>query len=388
MAGCLDGIRVIDLGRYQAGPRCSLILADLGAEVIKVEAAPRGDESRGLGMVYWQQYNRGKKSITLNLRDEKAKALLKEMVPKADMLLQNFSPGTMDEMGLGYEVLKQLNPRIIMINVSGFGQVGPYRDRRAFDPIGQAMAGVMFDTGPDGDEPVRCGPPIIDRITALHATIGALAALHRRDMTGHGQALDVCLLDSAYTLMEIPIAQYLVSGKEPRRFGNRAGTISPANTYHASDGWVYIIAVQQKMWENFCRAAGRDDLLKDPRTASVKLRGANIDFVEEQVAGWVKDKKVAEIVKLLAPAGVPVAPVHTIPQAAKDPHLWERKMLVEADDREGGKTYVAGLTVKFSATPGAIGPIPKAGEHNEEIYCGLLGHTASELKDWRAAGVI
>jgi crotonobetainyl-CoA:carnitine CoA-transferase CaiB-like acyl-CoA transferase len=365
-----------------------LILSDLGAEVIKVEAAPNGDESRRLGMVYWSQYNRGKKSITLNLRSEPGKAILRELVLKADMVLQNFSPGVMDEMGFGYPALEALNPGIILINVSGFGQYGPYRNRRAFDPIGQAMGGVMFDTGSEDGPPVRCGPPILDRITALHATIGALAALHRRDMTGHGQALDVSLLDSAFTLTEIPIAQYLTTGREPKRYGNRAGTLSPSNTYKARDGWVYIIAVQQKMWERFCSVAGRQELINDPRASSVHSRASNTDWVDEQVAAWVKDRTVAEVVETLGPAGVPVAPVQTIAQAAHDPHLWERQMLVETDDREGGKTYVAGLTVKFSETPGAIGPIPKPGEHNQEIYCGLLGHLLSELEAWRAQGVI
>ncbi len=384
MAGCLDGIRVIDLGRYQAGPRCSLILGDLGAEVIKVEAPPDGDESRRLGMVYWSQYNRGKKSITLNLRSDTGKKILRELIVKSDMLLQNFSPGVMDEMGFGYETLRELNPGIILINVSGFGQYGPYRDRRAFDPIGQAMAGVMFDTGGEGDPPIRCGPPIIDRITALHATIGALAALHRRDMT----ALDVCLLDSAFTLTEIPIAQYLTTGREPVRYGNRAGNLAPANTYRASDGWVYIIAVQQRMWERLCRAAGLEELMSDPRAASPHSRASHANWVDDQIASWVKERTVAEVVEKLAPAGVPVAPVQTIAQASRDPHLWERQMLVETDDRNGGRTYVAGLTVKFSDTPGTVGPIPKPGEHNHEIYCELLGHNPLELDEWKAAGVI
>jgi crotonobetainyl-CoA:carnitine CoA-transferase CaiB-like acyl-CoA transferase len=388
MAGCLDGVRVIDLGRYQAGPRCSMILGDLGAEVIKVEAAPDGDESRQLGMVYWSQYNRGKKSITLNLRSARGQTILKELVPKSDMLLQNFSPGVMDAMGLGYDALKQLNPGIIMINVSGFGQFGPYRNRRAFDPIGQAMAGVMFDTGSEDEPPVRCGPPIIDRITALHATIGALGALHRRDVTGVGQALDVSLLDSAFTLTEIPIAQYLTTGREPKRNGNRAGALAPSNTYRARDGWVYVIAVQQKMWERFCRAAEGRDLADDPRASSVHSRASNTDWVDQQVAAWVKDRTVAEVVEKLAPAGVPVAPVQTIAQAAADPHLWQRQMLVETDDRAGGKTFVAGLTVKFSETPGAVGPIPEPGEHNHEVFCELLGHSPSELEAWTAEGVI
>jgi len=388
MAGCLDGIRVLDLGRYQAGPRCSMILADLGAEVIKVESAPHGDESRRLGMVYWSQYNRGKKSITLNLRSAQGKDILRELVPKVDMLLQNFSPGVMDAMGFGYQALAQLNRGIILINVSGFGQQGPYRDRRAFDPIGQAMAGVMFDTGGEEDPPVRCGPPIIDRVTALHATIGALAALHRRDQTGEGQALDVCLLDSAFTLMEIPIAHYLTTGRTPRRYGNRAGVVSPSNSYQARDGWVYIIAVQQKMWERLCRAADRPDLLGDPRAASVEARRANQDWIDDQVAGWVKKRSVAEVVDKLAPAGVPVGPIQTIPQAANDPHLWQRQMLVETEDNEGDKAFVAGLTVKFSKTPGAVGRIPRPGEHNSEIYGDLLGHRPSELKQWRTHGII
>jgi len=386
-AGCLDGIKVLDLGRYQAGPRCAMVLGDLGAEVIKVEA-PGGDESRGLGSVYWSVYNRGKKSITLNLRSEQGIAILKSLVPKVDMLLQNFRPGVMDKMGLGYETLKRLNRGLILINVSGFGQDGPYRDRPAYDPIGQAMSGLMGFTGfPDGP-PIMTNSPIIDRITALHATIGALGALHRRDMTGEGQALDVCLLDTGYTLMEIPIAQYLLSGKEPKRRGNAPGGLAPCNTYQAKDGWVYILAVPQHMWGRFCRGIGREDLIDDERFSSIPGRASHADEVNALVEGWIKDKTVAEVVQILEQAEVPVGPVHSIPQAAQDPHLWERKMLVEIEDKEKGKTYVPGLTVKFSDTPGEIGPIPQPGEHNSQVYCEWLGHAEADMTRWREAGVI
>ena len=386
MAGCLDGIKVLDMGRYQAGPRCAMILSDLGAEVVKLEA-PGGDESRGIGKVYWSVYNRGKKSITLNVRSEKGIALIKELVPKFDMLLQNFRPGVMAAMGLGYDTLKQLNPGLILINVSGFGQQGPYKHRPAYDPIGQAMSGLMSFTGfPDGP-PVMTNSPIIDRITALHATIGALGALHRRDVTGQGQALDVCLLDTGYTLMEIPIANYLLSGKEPQRNGNSPGGISPCNAYQATDGWIYILAVPQDMFGRFCKGVGREDLLADERFSSIAGRGKHAKEIDGLVAEWVKARTVAEVSAVLEQAEVPFAPVHSIAQAAKDPHLWERQMLVEIED-QGDTTYVPGLTVKYSDTPGAIGTIPQPGDHNQEVYCGLLGYTPDDLADWREAGVI
>ena len=386
MAGCLDGIKVLDMGRYQAGPRCAMILSDLGAEVVKLEA-PGGDESRGIGKVYWSVYNRGKKSITLNVRSEKGIALIKELVPKFDMLLQNFRPGVMAAMGLGYDTLKQLNPGLILINVSGFGQQGPYKHRPAYDPIGQAMSGLMSFTGfPDGP-PVMTNSPIIDRITALHATIGALGALHRRDVTGQGQALDVCLLDTGYTLMEIPIANYLLSGKEPQRNGNSPGGISPCNAYQAKDGWIYILAVPQDMFGRFCKGVGREDLLADERFSSIAGRGKHAKEIDGLVAEWVKARTVAEVSAVLEQAEVPFAPVHSIAQAAKDPHLWERQILVEIED-QGDTTYVPGLTVKYSDTPGAIGTIPQPGDHNQEVYCGLLGYTPDDLAGWREAGVI
>ncbi|MBI4234267.1 MAG: CoA transferase, partial [Chloroflexi bacterium] len=232
----LEGVRVLDLGRYQAGPRCALMLARLGAEVIKIEKPGEGDESRVNGpfvrgqSAYWVQYNSGKKSLTLDLYKEQGRAVLRDLVKVSDVFLQNFRPGVIEEMGFGYPALRELNRRIVMLNVSAYGQYGPYRDRTGFDPIGQAISGLMSMTGFPESPPIRTYSPIIDRITALHATIGVLAALRERDLSGEGQAIDVCLADTGFTLMEIPITAYLGAGIVPQREGNR-GRTPPTNAY-------------------------------------------------------------------------------------------------------------------------------------------------------------
>lgn len=387
MGGVLEGVKVLDLGRYQAGPRCAMVMADMGAEVVKVEA-PGGDESRGLGTIYWSAYNRGKKSITLNLRSPEGISILKSLIPTADMILQNFRPGVMSKMGLGYETLKTLHPGIILINVSGFGQVGPHRDRLAYDPIGQAMSGLMGHTGFPAGPPVMTNSPVIDRITALHAAIGALGALHHRDRTGQGQSLDVCLLDTGYTLMEIPIAQYLLTGKEPERHGNTPGGVAPCNTFEAQDGWVYILAIPQHMWVRFCGGIDREDLATDERFLSIRGRAVHAQEINTIVEDWVRNQTVSEVVKRLKEAEVPVGPVHSIAEAANDAHLWDRGMLVEATDPDEGKTYVPGLAIKFSETPGRVGPIPSPGQHNREFFVDQLGHSEAQIDEWKAAGVI
>ncbi len=222
--GPLNGIRVIDLGRHQAGPRCAQVLARLGAEVIKIERLG-GEETRYHApwvrkqSAYWVQYNSGKKSVSMDLRQEAAKEVLRKLVKRSDVVVQNFRPGTIEKMGFGYDVLRALNPGIIMVNVSAYGQFGPYREKIGFDPIGQTMAGIAMVTGREGMPPIRAGVPIIDRTTALHAAIGTLAALHERTISGQGQTLDVCLADSGYSLTEIPITAYHGAGTEPKRGG-------------------------------------------------------------------------------------------------------------------------------------------------------------------------
>ena len=234
----LAGLRFLDLGRYQAGPRCALMFARMGAEVIKIET-PAGDESRRNGptvrgqSAYWVQYNSGKKSLSINLRTDEGKEVLRDLVKVSDFFLQNFRPGTIEVMGFGYEELKKLNPKIIMINVSAYGQYGPYKDRVGFDPIGQAMGGLMSLTGFPDDPPIRTYFPLIDRITSLHATIGALAALREREISSMGQAIDVCLADTGFTTNEIPISAYLGSGYEQPREGNGKGL---GGTYQTKDG--------------------------------------------------------------------------------------------------------------------------------------------------------
>ncbi|MGH7112285.1 MAG: CaiB/BaiF CoA transferase family protein, partial [Stellaceae bacterium] len=305
MSGSLDGVRVLELARYQAGPRGGMILGDLGAEVIKIEK-PGGEETRQSPplvrgqSVYFAVYNRGKKSLCLDLRQPRGKDIFADLVKTADIVLQNFRPGVMDRMGFGYARLAELKPDIILCSVSGFGQYGPYRDRPAFDPLGQAMSGLMSLTGKPVGTPLGAASSIVDRYTALHATIGMLAALRHRDKTGEGQEIDVCLLDSAYTMVEIPASYYLATGEE----GGEGGR----PPYPAKDGHVVISAAGREMAARLLRIA-TGDATADAGTGRFSSRSGPDDPRRKAVAAWCAEHTVAEICAALAAADIPAAPV-------------------------------------------------------------------------------
>ncbi len=376
----LEGVRVLELARYQAGPRGGMILSDLGAEVIKIERLG-GEETRGNAPIvrgqslYFTVYNRGKKSLCLDMRSAAGKAIFTDLVKTADIVLENFRPGTMEAMGFAYAQLKAINPRIILVSVSGFGQDGPYRDRPAFDPLGQAMSGLMSLTGQPVGQPIGTASSIIDRTTALHATIGALAALRHRDRTGEGQVVDCCLLDSALTLVEIPTSYYLATGEE----GGEAGRLP----YKAADGHVVISAIGREMAARlFKLVSGGADASGGPVNSSTG--GDRRKMLDD----WCARHTVNAICTALMDLGIPVAPVKTIPQVAEDPHLWAREMLVKVDDAVAGDIYVPGVAMKLSATPGHVGTVPTPGQHTDEILSRLLGYDAERLASLRAEKVI
>ena len=386
----LEGIRVLDLGRYQAGPRCALMFARMGAEVIKIENL-QGDESRKNGPVvrgqsaYWVQYNSGKKSLAIDLRKEEGKEVLRDLVKVSDILLQNFRPGTIDVMGFGYDELRRLNRSIIMINVSAYGQYGPYKDRVGFDPIGQALGGLMSLTGEEGMPPIKTFFPLIDRITSLHATIGALAALRERDISGEGQTIDVCLADTGYTCNEIPISAYLGDGYSQKREGNGRGT---GGCYETTDGWVIIAAANENMWGRLVSTMGKQEWLSDPRFESRQSRSENVLCIESHLKGWFKDKTMAEATKLLSDNGVPCSPVNTVAQAAEDPHLEEREIMVEVPDAIAGSIHVAGKMIKFGRTEMIVGSTPTIGQHSLEILSDTLSYSTEEIDRLKSNKVI
>jgi len=383
MSLSLDGVRVLELARFQAGPRGGMIMSDLGAEVIKIER-PGGEETRKHPpmvrgqSVYFTVYNRGKKSICLDLRNPRGKEIFADLVKKSDIVLENFRPGTMKAMGFDYDALRALNSGIILVSVSGFGQYGPYTERPAFDPLGQAMSGLMTLTGQPVGRPLGAASSVVDRYTALHATIGALAALRHRDRTGEGQLVDVCLLDSALTMVEIPTSYYLATGEE----GGEAGR----PPYRAKDGWVVISAAGREMAGRLMQlvsgaTTGKTDA--EPLTG-----GQGGDARRKALDTWCAERSVETICNALLEIGVPVAPVRTIPEVAKDPHLWEREMLVKMEDPVAGEMYVPGVTVKMSQTPGRVGPVPTPGQHTDEILGRMLDFDAATLAELRASKVI
>jgi crotonobetainyl-CoA:carnitine CoA-transferase CaiB-like acyl-CoA transferase len=390
MSACLDGIRVIELARFQAGPRAGMLLGDLGAEVIKIEP-PGGEETRRMPplvrgqSVYFSVYNRGKKSMCLDLRSAWGKAILTDVIRKADIVLENFRPGVINEMGFGYERLRELNPAIILVSVSGFGQYGPYRDRPAFDSLGQAMSGLMALTGQPVGQPVGTAASIVDRMTALHATIGTLAALRHREHTGEGQVVDVCLLDAALTMVEIPTVHYLATGQE----GGEGGR----PPYRARDGWVVISAASREMAARLMRLVGGerrepDGERREPDDTPVAGSTGSGDDRRALIEAWCAERTMAEICAILGEFGVPAAAVKSIPEVAHDTHLWEREMLVKMDDPSAGQRYVPGATIKLSKTPARVGRVPEPGEHTEEVLGSLLGYERAAIERLRGAGAI
>ncbi len=385
--GLLDGIRVLDLSRVLAGPYCGMLLADMGAEVIKVEVPGRGDDARinypiiNGESAYFMNLNRNKRGITLNLKSEKGKEIFRKLVAKSDIVLENYRPGVMDKLGLGYEELKKINPAIIYGAVSGFGHYGPYSQRPGYDIIGQAMSGLMSTTGWPGGAPTRTGTAISDVMGGISCCVGILAAYINRLKTGKGEKVDVSLVDSMVSSLEIINTLYLVSGKTPQRIGNRYEAIYPYDSFEAKDGMLVIGAGNQKLFTILCDVMGTPELLENPLFADNNLRVINHAELKPHIEEWLKDKTIDEAVDILLKAGVPAAPINTIDRVAKDPHIaGAREMFVEIEHPKAGKFKITGNQIKLTNHKiDTFKPAPLLGQHNHDVLKELAGLTDAEI---------
>ena len=396
MANALEGVMVLDFTQYLSGPFCTMLLSELGAEVIKVEFPGRGDPERFATPLtdkhesfQFLDRNRGKKSITLNLKNPKGLQIAKNLAAKVDILVENFATGGMEKLGLGYEELSKINPRLIYASISGFGHTGPRRFDVSYDVVSQAMGGLMAVTGyPDG-EPLRTGTSISDYLVGFNAAIAILAALHYRTLTGEGQSIDISMQDAVWALVFPDHADYFVTGKVPQRFGNQFASSVPFGTYNAKDGAVIICTITDVQWQRVLQAIGREDLSGDERFATRDNRVKNRDAVNAAVNGFCRERTVGEILTALKERQVACSPLPTFDQVANDPHLSSREMFVEVDQPVSGKLKLLGSVFKMSKTPGNRKmPAPAVGEQNKEIYSGLLGIDAQELKKLKTEGVI
>jgi len=357
----LQGIRVLDLSRVLAGPYCTMLLADMGAEVIKIERPEIGDDSRsfspfiGNESAYFMSINRGKKSIDLNLKDLEGKKIFWKLVEKSDIVVENFRPGAMEKLGIGYEDIKKVNPSIIYAAISGFGHTGPYSKRPAYDMIVQAMGGIMSLTGEDKGLPVRVGSSIGDITAALFGTIGILSALHVRNVTGEGQKVDVSMLDSQVAILENAIARYEVTKKIPRPLGTRHPSIAPFQSFITLDSHIIIAVGNDSIWERFCKAFEMQEYIDDHRFKNNIARVENVSELEKIVSKFTISKTTDECLTILERAGVPAAPINTVDKVIKDPQVLARDMIVELEHPTAGKIRSAGNPIKLSFTPIEIG---------------------------------
>jgi formyl-CoA transferase len=390
--GVLEDVLVVDLTRVLAGPYCSMILADMGANVIKIEVPGKGDDTRTYvpsyngESAYFINLNRNKRSLTLNLKSEKGKKILIELVKKADILLENFRPGTMERLGIGYEDLKLHNPELVYGCISGFGHTGPYKDRAGYDIIAQAMGGLMSTSGWPDSGPTRTGTAIGDVLAGLSCAIGVLASYNRKLKTGLGQKVDVALVDSVVSSLEIINQIYLAEGRIPQRIGNRYEAVYPYDSFKAKDGEIVIGGGNDKLFRLLANLMGKPELAEDERFCSNPMRVKNHALLKPLIEDWLKDYTIDESVEKILSVGVPAAPINTIDRVVNDPHIADaREMFIEIEHPKAGKIKICGNHIKFSDTPVMFErPAPLLGQHNQEILKELLdigGHECEKLKE-------
>ena len=401
MEQALSDVTVLDLGQVIAMPFCTMLLADMGARVIKVESRDRGRERQSLGIkrkrggveerVPAAQYrDRNKLAITLELKTPKGVELFKELAARSDVVTENFSVGTLERLGLGYEDLRKIKPDIVYASITAFGQHGPYAMQRGYDMLAQAISGYMSITGFPDNPPTRSGQSISDYYAGMLCAFSIVSALHYRNRTGKGQHIDLALLDSLVVALDNLGERYTVGGEVLTRAGNVSFGGSSSGVYPTTDGHVAIAAgASDAVWGRFCEIIGREDLARDPRFAAAPARRDRRDEVAAIIQGWTAQRSKGEVVHTLSTGGVPAAPVNNVAEMVADPQVQAREMFVELDHPTYGKVKTTGTPLKLSETPGRVRWLaPQPGEHNEEVFVGLLGYSRDDLARWRGEGVI
>lgn len=393
----LEGIRVVDLTRVLAGPYCTMMLGDMGAEIIKIEQPGTGDETRGWGppfapnsdSAYFMAINRNKKSITLNLKHEEGKKILKELILKSDILVENFRVGTLDKLGFSYKEVEKMNPKMIYCSITAFGDTGPYAKQGGYDVIVQGMAGIMSVTGEPDGPPVKVGVPIVDVTAGMFGTSGILAALYAREKTNRGQYVVTSLLEAQLAWLVNVASNYLISGNLPKRYGNGHPNISPYEPYKAKDDYFIVAVGNEKLWSIFCKIINKEELITDEKfkiNAHRLMHRKELNDILEKV---FLEKTAKEWTKLFLDSGIPAGPINNLEQVFSDPQVLAREMLTEIDHPQAGKIKMVGVPIKFSDTQTKISlPPPMLGEHTDEILTRFSGYRQEQIKTLKELGVI
>ena len=394
--GPLADLRVIELGTLIAGPFCGQLMGDFGAEVIKVEAPGQGDPMRQWGRelpdgksLWWPVIARNKKAITLDLRQTEGQAILRDLVGRSDVLIENFRPGTMEKWGLTYDALAAVNPRLIMVRVSGYGQTGPYAERAGYGGIGEAMGGLRYIVGDPATPPARVGISIGDSLAATFALVGTLAALHHRERSGRGQVVDSAIYEAVLNMMESLITEYDKTGHIRERTGSILPRLAPSSVYPTRDGSVLIAGNQDTVFQRLAQALERPELARDPRYATHHARGDHQRELDELIADWSRTRATAEVLERMERHGVPAGQIYRAPEMLTDPQFLARESITGVPHPDFGTLRMQNVAPRLSATPGSIRlPSPALGQHNDEIYRGLLGYDPSKIAALQARGVI
>ncbi|ALM85122.1 CaiB/BaiF CoA-transferase family protein [Bordetella sp. N] len=391
----LSGIRVLELGQLIAGPFAAKMLGEFGAEVIKIEPPGKGDPLRNWRLlhdgtsVWWQVQSRNKKSVSLDLRQAEAQDLIRAMIKDVDVVVENFKPGAMEKWGLGWEDLRAINPRLVMLRVSGYGQTGPYRDLPGFGAIGEAMGGLRHLSGEPDRTPVRVGISIGDSLSALHGVIGILLALRTRDQSGVGQMIDVALYESVFNMMESLLPEYAVFGEVRQPAGSSLPGIAPSNAYRCQDGkYVLIAGNGDSIFKRLMGVIGRQDLADLPELANNSGRVRHVEMLDAAISEWTGRHGMDEVLQRLNEGQIPAGKIYDVADIAGDPHFRARDMILDGTLPDGTPIQLPGIVPKLSATPGEVhSPAPTLGQHTDEVL-DALGVDAQRRADWRARGII